>query len=62
LEKRRLRGDLIALYSYLNGGCSEASVSCFSYVIRDSMRGNGLKKSQGRLDWILGKISSLKVL
>jgi len=48
LEKRRLRGDLIAAFQYLKGACRKDGENIFGRAYCNRMRANGFKVREGR--------------
>ena len=60
LEKRRLREDRTAPYSYPKGSCGELEVGPFTQITSDRTRENGLNLYPGGLGWKLGDIFSQK--
>ena len=60
LEKRRLRGDMIALFKYLKGCHTEEGQDLFSILPECRTRNNGLKLQEARF-WLDSRRNFLTV-
>ena len=62
LEKRRLQGDLIAVFWYLKGTCKKDGDKLFSRACCDRIKGDGFKLKEGRLSDMKKKLLPLTVV
>jgi len=63
LEKRRLRGDIVAAFQYLKRAYKKGGEGLFTSVCTDRTRGNGCKLKQCRFRLnIKEKFSAMRVL
>ncbi|PKU39144.1 hypothetical protein llap_10554 [Limosa lapponica baueri] len=56
LEKRRLQGDLIAVFWYLKGTYKKVGEGLFTRACSDRLKGNGFKLKEGRFRLDIRKI------